>query len=99
VSAASNNHGLYLPGLSGGPAQAGRPAKVRRVLLSALMREVERLKAVEGSSAAAEVIGDLLAGYLATLPPSYVGEPTGGDDEAEAPAPSPSKRGRGGAGA
>jgi len=62
------------------------------------MREVERLKAVEGSSAAAEVISDLLAGYLATLPPSYVGEPTG-DDEAEAPAPSPSKRGRGGAGA
>lgn len=98
MSAASNNHALYLPGLSGGPAQAGRPAKVRRVLLSALMREVERLKAVEGSSAAAEVISDLLAGYLATLPPSYVGEPTG-DDEAEAPAPSPSKRGRGGAGA
>jgi hypothetical protein len=97
VSAASNNHGLYLPGLSGGPAQAGRPAKVRRVLLSALMREVERLKAVEGSSAAAEVISDLLAGYLATLPPSYVGEPTG--EEEEAPAPSPSKRGRGGAGA
>lgn len=97
MSAASNNHGLYLPGLSGGPAQAGRPAKVRRVLLSALMREVERLKAVEGSSAAAEVISDLLAGYLATLPPSYVGEPTG--EEEEAPAPSPSKRGRGGAGA
>jgi len=97
VSAASNNHALYLPGLSGGPAQAGRPAKVRRVLLSALMREVERLKAVEGSSAAAEVISDLLAGYLATLPPSYVGEPTG--EEEEAPAPSPSKRGRGGAGA
>jgi hypothetical protein len=61
------------------------------------MREVERLKAVEGSSAAAEVISDLLAGYLATLPPSYVGEPTG--EEEEAPAPSPSKRGRGGAGA
>lgn len=83
--------------MSGGPAQAGRPAKVRRVLLSALMREVERLKAVEGSSAAAEVISDLLAGYLATLPPSYVGEPTGGDDEAEAPTPTapPSKRGRG----
>lgn len=96
MSVATNNHGLYLPGMSGGPAQAGRPAKVRRVLLSALMREVERLKAVEGSSAAAEVISDLLAGYLATLPPSYVGEPTG-DDEAEAPTPTapPSKRGRG----
>jgi hypothetical protein len=95
VSVATNNHGLYLPGMSGGPAQAGRPAKVRRVLLSALLREVERLKAVEGSSAA--VISDLLAGYLATLPPSYVGEPTGGDDEAEAPTPTapPSKRGRG----
>ena len=96
MSVATNNHGLYLPGMSGGPAQAGRPAKVRRVLLSALLREVERLKAVEGSSAAAEVISDLLAGYLATLPPSYVGEPTG-DDEAEASPPTapPSKRGRG----
>lgn len=71
---------LSISGSGGGHPQ-NRPRVVRRVLLTALERELSRLRElcrgdadVEGAAAQVEA---LVSAYLATLPPSYVGEEPG----------------------
>jgi len=60
---------------------------VRRVLLGALARELERLREgaagdVELEACAAQVAA-LVSAFMATLPPSYVGEPLAGEGVGE----------------
>jgi hypothetical protein len=68
---------------SGGAHPQHRPRAVRRVLLGALSRELERLRERAGGDveleACADQVAALVSAFMATLPPSYVG----GDDEGE----------------
>lgn len=72
---------------SGGGHPQHRPRAVRRVLLGALARELERLREgaagdVELEACAAQVAA-LVSAFMATLPPSYVGEPLAGEGVGE----------------